>query len=194
MIGRGEQGETGDQGEPGDTGEQGERGPTGDHGQTGDVGETGPAGKDAAGIGRKLAAVGFVVVVVGVVLGYGVQQNTNANKRDECLAGISARTVQALDEAASLTSQVGAAARAQAQAASDRDAALAAVLTAILAPEGTLTEDEGRVLFETYLATTNAAQMAAQAYVDLSTDLAAVRREHPVPAAEEVSACIGGGG
>lgn len=193
----GGQGGVGGAGGVGGDGSKGDPGNRGEQGKKGDTGKTGQAGTDAPGGLRFKLGMTAIVIVLALVFGWAVQgmyaatdKLAAAQTRDDCFADVLTALVEANDEAAELAARTALAARENVAAQAQESAAGVAVMTASLsAGAEDLSEEEAASLVQSWLDATTAAQTAADAYVALSVELAAIRREHPAPDVAAVEAC-----
>lgn len=139
------------------------------------------------------AIIGVYVLLLTAYGAWSVTTSNDATKRlADCTADVLTKITESLDETAALSAQVSAAARESTAAQADQSAATVAVLARSLGADETgedVPEDEARQLVQDWLDATTAAQEAADRYVELSEELAQVRREHPTPSVDEIDAC-----
>lgn len=146
---------------------------------------------------RKVGAA-IVAVYVLSLTGYAAWSVTSSNDATEslarenerqqaCTTAVLRQIVEAQEESAALTAQVSQALRAYVDAAVEGKQALADLATLIVDPG--VSQEAVIAALDRVAATTRDAGAIGSDYVELSSALAKIRREHPVPSVDAIEAC-----
>lgn len=142
-----------------------------------------------------LGFLGVVVILVMLGAAFLVSTSNEAvkdlaaeNERQAaCTTEVLTSLVESLDESAELSARTSSALRDYVSAAVDGKQALADLAVLIVTPDAT--DEDVVAALNRVAATTDRAAGFGATYVQTSSDLAKIRREHPVPSVDAIAAC-----